>query len=188
MNKTNKVSPYKLFKEWLLNPYPKAELSDEVLKSINPKSILHMFGSMGGITIYLDEYFNNFGLMYCNPLEFYNFLKQLVQKYKIGRYDFSFFASMKMDKTIQELHRKFPMLKQYEIYDLLDRCKDDEENEAFLESLGLNKKPKIIKEKKNKPKKKILKEAATFDDIIIKGIKTMKELEKLFNLEGKCNE
>lgn len=182
--KKKKDSPYKIFKEWMLNSYPKAELSDEVLKAINPKSILHMFGSMGDITIFLDEYFNNFSLMACNPLEFYNFLRQIVQKHKIGKYNFSFFVSMKMDKTIREIQRKLPMLKQYEIYDLLERCKEDEGNDAFLENLGLRKKSKMKKVKKTKKesKKTTPKEALTFDDMFIKAVKTMDDLERLFNL------
>jgi len=143
-----------------------------------------MFGSMGEITIYLDEYFNNFEMMSCNPLEVYNFLRQIVQKHRIGKYDFSFFASMKRDKTIREIHKKLPYLKQYEIYDLLERCKEDDGNEPFLENLGLLKKAKIKKTKKPKKKikKHIPKEASTFDDMVIKDVKTMEDLKELFNL------
>lgn len=182
--KEKKESPYKIFKEWLLNPYPKAELPEEILKAINPKSVLHMFGSLGSITIFLDEYFNNFEMMCCNPIEFYLFLKELVQKHGIKKYDFSFFSSMKRDKTIRDIHRKLPFLKRYEIYDLIERCKEDENN-PFLENLGLLKQSKIkkIKNKKKKVKKKeLLEEASTFDDAIIDNIKTMDDWKRFFNI------
>ena len=185
-----KISPYRVFKDWLLNSYPNAKLSEETLKAINPKSVLHMFGSLGGITIYLDEYFNNFELMKCNPIEFYDFLKQLVQKHHIGKYDFSFFISMKRDKGIKEIQRKLPLLKKYEIYDLIERCKEDEENKSFLENLGLLKKSKMkkIPKTKKKSKKNVPKEALTFEDTFIKDVKTMEDLKRLFNLVGGDNE
>lgn len=180
--KEKKISPYRLFKDWLLNTYPDAELSEDVLKAINPKSVLHMFGSLGEITIYLDEYFNNFEMMCCDSLEFYKFLRDIVQKHNIGKYDFSFFASAKRDKVIQEIHRKLPLLKRYEIYDLIERCKEDENN-PFLENLGLLKQSKIKKIKtKPKKKKKSSKEAVTFDDTIASSVITMEDWQELFNL------
>jgi len=178
---TKKISPYRELKEWMLNSYPNAKLSEEVLRAINPKTVLHMFGSLGGITIFLDDYFNNFDLMYCNPLEFYNFLRSIVQKHRIKKYDFSFFYSLKKDELITKLQRKLPYMKKYEIYDLLEYCKDDTENNSFLENLGLNKsKTKKVKKGK-KVKKEIPKEAKTFEHLNIQNIKTWDDWKRCFN-------
>jgi len=179
-----KVSPYSEFKEWLLNSYPKAVLSEEVIRAINPKTVLHMFGNLGGITIFLDDYFNNFNVMNCNPIEFYKFLKDIVQKHKIRKYDFSFFYSMKKDKIIIELQKKLPYMKKYEIYDLLEYCKEDSDNDSFLENLGLNK-TKKKKIKKSKVSKKIVpEEAKTFEQLSIQNIKTWDDWVNSFNLEN----
>jgi len=175
-------SPYSEFKDWLLNSYPYAKLSEEVIKAINPKTVLHMFGSLGDITVFLDDYFNNFDLMYCDPLEFYNFLKQLVQKYNVNKYDFSFFYSMKKDDLILKLQKKLPHMKKYEIYDLLEYCKEDSNNDSFLENLGLNK-TKVKKVKKTKNKKdnlEIPKEAKTFENLNIQNIKTWEDWKGCF--------
>lgn len=174
-------SPYNEFKDWLLNSYPDAKLSETVIKTINPKTVLHMFGNMGDITIFLDDYFNNFDLMICNPLEFYIFLRQLVQKYNIKKYDFSFFYSMKKDDLILKLQKKFPCMKKYEIYELLECCKEDTDNDSFLENLGLNKtKSKKMKKTNKKDKLEIPTEAKTFDNLTIQNIKTFNDWKDCF--------
>jgi hypothetical protein len=174
-----KTSPYNEFKEWLLNPYPNSTLKEDIIRAINPKTVLHMFGCFGEITIFLDEYFNKFELMNCNPIEFYIFLKEVVQNNRIGKYDFSYFYSMKKDKEIIKLQRKLPYMKKYEIYNLLEYCKDDSENDSFLENLELNKvkKKKVSKKVKDKD---IPLEAETFDDLNLKNIKTFNEWKNCF--------
>jgi hypothetical protein len=161
---TNKFSPYNEFKEWLLNSYPKAILSEIVLRAINPKTVLHMFGKLGGITVFLDEQFNRFELMECDPQEFYSFLKELVQKHKIKKYDFSFFSSISKDEAINKLQKKLPHLKKYEIHNLLEYCQNDPNNDSFLENLGL-KTIKTKKLKKKKTEKKASKKSSSFEDI-----------------------
>lgn len=181
------ISPYRLFKDWLLNPYPNAKLEEAVIRAINPKTVLHMFGNMGGITIFLDDIFNNFDLMSCNPVEFYSFLKGIVQKHSIKKYDFSFFYSMKKDEQIIKLQKMLPHMKKYEIYDLLEYCKDDTDNESFLENLGLNKlKSKKVKTKKSNKdaKKDIPKEAKTFDNMGMQNIRTWEDWKNCFNLSS----
>jgi len=181
----SKISPYTEFKNWLLNSYPNAKLPEDVIKAINPKIVLHMFGSLGGITIFLDEHFNNFDLMSCNPLEFYNFLRDIVQKHRIKKYDFSFFYNLKKDALIIKLQKKLPHLKKYEIYNLLEYCKEDDENDSFLENLELNK-SKVKKVKKSKSIKKtkdeVPSEAKTFEHLNIQNIKTWEDWKKCFNI------
>ena len=63
MIKKKSVSPFTLFREWLLNPIPNIKLKPEIIAALNPRSVLSMFGKTGGITIYLNRYFNNFGTM-----------------------------------------------------------------------------------------------------------------------------
>jgi len=182
MMKQKNVSPYKIFKEWLLNPYPDAELPDVIIRAINPKTVMYMFGKLGEITIFLDEYFNNYDIMYCNPIELYDFLREIVQKYNIKKYEFSFFMSMKTDKLINRLQRKLPYLKKYEIYDLLERCQQDPDNDSFLENLNMKQsKVKKLRKKSKKEKTEIPKEALTFDNMSSDDIKTWEDWKNCFN-------
>ena len=177
------ISPYKIFSEWLLNPCPDAELSEDVIKAINPKTALCMFGKVGGVTVFLDKYFNKFEVMLLKPLEFYLFLKSLVKKYKIKKYDFSYFPTMKRDKTLTEIQMKLPHLKKSEISYLLEKCKNDPRSDSFFESLGIKKDPKIKKIKGKRNKKLSL---STFDDSIINGIETMEDWVGCFTTGGDC--
>jgi len=176
-----KISPYRIFTEWLLNPCPDAELSGDVIKAINPRTVICMFGKIGGLTIFLNDHFNNFSVMNLDPLEFYQFLKSLVKKYKIKKWDFSYFPTMKRDKTISEIQMKLPHLKKSEIIYLLEQCKSDEDYDSFCESLGIRKNPKIKKiKKKGKKNKKLI--VSTFGDSMIKNIRTMDDWIDCFGM------
>ena len=184
--KLKKESPYKTFKEWLLNPYPEATLPDEVLRAINPKSVVKMFGSLGGVTVYLDKYFNTYSVMSCDRLEFYKFLRDMVQEHKIGKYDFSFFLNPTKDKLLQSLHKKFPYLKPYEISILIESYKNDPDvDEAFLENLGLHK-AKTVKIKKTKKTRseEESKNAYIFENTTGYIIKTLQDYKKFFNFDN----
>jgi len=174
----SKPNPYKNFISWLYNSYPNATLSDSVIKSINPRAVLSRYSNMGNLTIFLEEHFNKYDLMGLNHLEFYNFIKLFVKKYRIEQYDYSYFRSTKRDKTLLEIQRKLPHLKEYEISYLLDKCKSDPEYDAFLENLGIKKQEKIKKNKKRKIKgSKII---STFDDGFINSIKTWEDWRACF--------
>lgn len=171
-------SPYSIFKDWLLGTID--ELPDHVKKAINPKSVLQMFGSMGDLTIFLNEYFNNYNIMSLDQMELYGFLKEMVKKHKVNKYGFSFFYSTKQEKDIKELRRLLPHLKFFEISELIEKCKENEEDD-FLSSLGLKCEPKIKKlPKKKKDKTKIIEETTSFDEIKIENVYTFDDWSKLF--------
>ena len=187
MPKTDK-NPYKEFTQWLYNSYPKAELAEWVIKSISPRAILSRYSNQGGITIFLNDLFNKYDLMSLDSLDFYYFIKDIVQKHKINQYDYSFFRSSRRDKTLSEIQKKLPHLKTNEIAKLLELCKNDPENESFLENLGLRKQDKVKKIKKKtrktkKSSKKVL-SISTFDDEMIRRIKTWEDWRACFSYEN----
>lgn len=149
--KVTKISPYREFRDWLLNPMPNKELPMNVIKAINPRSVLCMFGNLHGVSIFLNEYFNTFDVMALPQIEFYKFLKDIVHKHNITPRDFSFYYSEKHNKSLKELNCKFPFLKRHELSTFLEDVKDDPEAEALYESLGLNKyKSKKLTKKEKK--------------------------------------
>jgi hypothetical protein len=173
-----KLSPYREFTNWLLNSNLDIELKPEVLKGLNPIGVLCLFGGVGRVTVYLNKHFNNYGLMYLDQYDFYKFLKIMTLKFNIKRHEFSYFASEKTDKPLQEMHKKFPYLKRYEVYNFLEMIKDDPEYNSFSENLGLN--------KTKKSKSKTVEVVSTFDISMglagIDKIKSFSDWKKCFHL------
>lgn len=180
INKPKKLSPYAEFKNWLLNSYTNERLPEYIIKIINPRVALSMFGKLNNITIFLNLYFNNYGVMSLQNEEFCYFLKSLVQRFRLNRYDFSFFATMKKNKSLKELQQKLPYLKKYEIDNLLQISKEDDRYNSFLENLGLHKYKKV-KIKKSKTTKNS-KQKNTSLDVGLINIKTFNDWRKFFNV------
>lgn len=175
-----KVSPYRAFTDWILNPRQDIELDEKIIKAINPRTVLCMFGGFPNITIFLNKHFNNFGVMYLDNKALYTFLKLMILRFKITKYEFSFFASEKNDKSLSDIQRILPYLKKYEIYDLIERSKDDEDYDSFCETLGL----KGVKRTKVKKVKKVVTESLeslfTETNVNLDEIKTFEDWKKCF--------
>lgn len=147
------ISPWKTFNDWLFDPDFDRELEDDVIKAINPRSIMCMFSGMYEFTIFMNETFNDLSTIFkLKPREFYDFVKKMVHRKSIDKYDTTFLKGEKKDKEIRELHKHLPHLKTYEVKLLLEMCKDDEEYESFAISLGLQKKDKLKKLTKKQKK------------------------------------
>lgn len=156
MSKPKKINPYKLFQDWLFNVMPDPPFPEECLKGINKRAVLASLGKLDGVTIYMDEHFNNFDLMNLDDIEFYKFVRvHIIKKFKVGKWDLSFFKSEKKNKNLKELQKSFPYLKQPEIEVFMELVKDDEDCDMLYESLGMTK-PK--KKKLTKVAKKELSE------------------------------
>ncbi|MCK5018182.1 MAG: hypothetical protein KAS32_14090 [Candidatus Peribacteraceae bacterium] len=152
------ISPYRLLTDWFLNSHPQAKLEDWVIKAVNPRTALCMFGNIPKLTMFLNQTFNNFDIMYLDRLEFYKFLKSMVQRFKMQRRDFSFYFTERGNKSLKELHPIFPGLKLYEISMFLELAQDDSEYESLLDSIGMQKYKKAKKTKAEKKQTQIRKE------------------------------
>jgi hypothetical protein len=155
-------SPYQVFKEWLLDGDAHSDIPEVCLSVLNKRTALCMFGNLGGITIYLNKYFNTYEMMKLSDLDFYKFLKSIVIDKKVNRYEFSFYKHEKEDTSTKKLQEKLPTLKTYEIEFLLDAASNDAEYEGFKEALGIaeietikRKKTSVKKSKKDQPKVQI---------------------------------
>lgn len=169
--KADKFNPYHEFKLWLNNPAPQVPLKEEVIKAINKRAVLGSLGTYGGVTIFLNEWFNTYDMMELDDMEFYRFIKDIIQKFKVNVYkDFSYFKSEKKDKQLAEIHKYFPYLKKEEVSLLLDIIKEDEEYDQFMDYIGLKKYKKIKTPKEKKKSKKM--SIISFNDLkkVIGGI------------------
>lgn len=159
--KKNNLNPWKEFQTWLYSPNMDLELSEDIIRGINPRSVLLMFSGLYDLTIELNDLFNNFNVIFSiDSLEFYNFLKQLVHKKKLTRYDMIYLKMEKIDKIMRESQKKMPHLDKDELGLLIKLCQKSEEEEGFLEFLGLTtvkikkltkKEKERLKEEKNNP-------------------------------------
>lgn len=149
----NQPSPYYIFNAWLFDGDIDREIDEKVLKAVNPRSVLCMFGGHGKLTIFLNDYFNTFKIMSFDHFKFYKMIKEIIIKKGLNRYQNTFYKFEKENKEINSIRRKFPYLKTYEIDYMIKKMKDNNEDQ-FLESIGIidPKKEKIKKPKKVKSK------------------------------------
>lgn len=127
-------------------------MDEDVLRSINHRSALCMFGNLHDITIYLNEYFNTFDVSKLDKLEFFTFLKSIVKTNRLSAKDFSFYAFGGKEKLRKEIMSKFPYLKPYEInllVEKIDNIEDGEYKEVVMETIDPNGRYKFKKIKKS---------------------------------------
>jgi len=155
ISKVKKINPYSEFQKWLNNSLPNAKLHPDVIKALSPRAILSNFCNFGGITIFLDKYFNKWDVMMLDPNEFYGFIKDIYKKNRLSSREFSYFSREKKKISLTEMHRLLPYLKRTEVETFLSLAEDDEEYNDFMASLGLPVKTKKIKLKKGKPKPEV---------------------------------
>lgn len=150
---------YKLFKQWLFDSNTKSELSDDVIKTLNPNSVLAMFSRLGEITIYLNEKFNNYYLFRDNnDRSFYRHLKYIVIRNNLNYNDLIFMDIRKPKKSKDVIHLEniFPFLREYEIKFLEKQILEHPDDNSYLKDIIKNKKHKL--KKATAKQKKILKD------------------------------
>lgn len=188
--KSKKINPYRIFQDWLFNVMPDPSFPEECLKGINKRAVLASLGKLDGVTIYMDKHFNNFDLMNLDDIEFYKFIRvNIIKKFKVGKWDLSFFKSEKKDKNLKELQKTFPYLKTSEIAAFMELVKDDDEVDNLYESLDMYKSKK--KKLTNNAKKEIMsrkKERLIENNIPVSFGDLLKQFNKLpvYDIGGDC--
>lgn len=156
----NKINPWNELKKWFITP--NYEIEDWIFQSLNNRSIIAMFSTMRDGTIFINDYFNNFNIIYLNTKELCQFLKEeICLKFNIQYRDFSYLKTIKKDELTEKMLNYFPNLKRTEIEFFLELI-NDKDKEILDDVLGL-KKYKLSKTKKTK-KKESKSTCKTFDD------------------------
>lgn len=156
--KPKKINPYNVFNTWLHNDMPDPPFPQDIISALNKRSVLAMMGKLDNITVFLNKHFNNYTLMQLDDIEFYKFIRQIYKRFRVGKYETSFFKHEKQSLNLKQLHVFFPCLKRYEVEYFLNAAKKDPEYNSLAECIGLGKIKKKKLTKKEKMKLKSTKE------------------------------
>ncbi|MDY0081519.1 MAG: hypothetical protein RBR95_13135 [Ignavibacteriaceae bacterium] len=131
-------SPYKIVNEWLFDNNLKSELDINIYNSINLTFILNSFSKCFKISLFLNKVFNNIKYIYkIDKYEFLLFLKKLIIKHRISKYDLMYYKIQRVNKEVKSVLSKFPHLKDYESEHLLEVSKNDPDYEDLLMYVGI---------------------------------------------------
>lgn len=169
--------PWKTFTNWLFDGKYHTEPPEEVSKKSSPISNLYcmsLFMNCGSLNHYLNRYLNNYGVFYIPKDEMMKFIKKCVRDFKVSRKNVWYYSKkQKKEKLFEVLSERYPLLKEYEIYQLCDIINKSKDKNEILQGLGLKtdvKKQKVSKkDKKNKENKK---EKQEYSDLNIENFLT----------------
>lgn len=151
-------SEFKTFTNWLFDGKYNTEPPESVSKKSSPVSNLYcisLFMNCGSLNHYLNRYLNNFGIFYIPKDELMKFIKKCIRDFKIPKRNIWYYSKrQKEDKLFDILSKRYPLLKKYEIYQLIEIINKSKDKNEILQGLGLKtdvKKQKVRKkDKKNK--------------------------------------
>jgi len=154
-------SPWALYIQWLNNGNLKSELPEDVIKKINPRSILSSLCNHYDLTIFLNKYFNDFNTLFqtLDIKELCKFIKKIMIEKKFDTYSLKFLKHETTDKYKKDIQPKLPHLKVEEIRLLEKLCIGCPEEKHISEFLGLEKQ----KVEKNRKKTSTQKEKIIVD-------------------------
>jgi hypothetical protein len=113
-----------------------------------------MFLNHGKLNHYLNRYFNNIGLRYLDKEEFFKFIKKCVIDFRVKRNSIPYFKyTGQKNKLFDNLWRKFPTMKKYDISLLCELVDKSKEKDSIYSAFGLDK-PEKEKIKKSEKKQK----------------------------------
>lgn len=146
------TSIFQTYFDWLFNGDMKSPIPPEVLKStspINHQYVISVFLGTPKLNLYLDQYFNNINLWYVEKDELLLFLKKCVKDFRVSRRNLSYISWNRTTKLFDELRRRIPGLKSYEITLLSEIIEKSEERDEIYSTLSLdNEKVKTLKQNK----------------------------------------
>lgn len=153
-----KYNQYTIFNNWLFDGNIQSDFPPEtVMNVVTPKMLMERLCSVGNVTIFLNEYFNNPYIFQIDKKSFFIMIKELVIKKKITFKHFSWYKNNKSDDIISKIRKRFPHLKRQDIETLLIKLDGTEEYNKIMDMIGENKvkKVKLTKKTKNEINKKV---------------------------------
>jgi hypothetical protein len=110
-----------------------------------------MFANHGNLTIFLNEYFNDFKIMSLPDEPFYKMIKTIVTVRNINRYSTTFFSFEKKNKLYTLIQKLDPFLKPYELELFLQKNENTNYYNSLMEMIGESKiKTQKVRSKKRK--------------------------------------
>lgn len=162
--------PYKQFSNYLFDGKYNEDPPEELCRPSSPISQLYaisLFMKCGDLNHFLNKHLNTFTIFQIPKDEVFKFIKNCIKDFNISKHQAWYFSKrQKKNNLFDILSKRYPLLKEYEIYELCDLVNKSEDKNKILEGLGLKvdyKKTKGIKDKK------------------IKKVDNKKEDDKLYN-------
>lgn len=150
--------PWKTFTNYLFDGKYHSDPPEEITKNNSPISNLYcisLFMKCGKLNHYLNRYLNNYGVFYIPKDEMFKFIKKCVRDYNISKKDIWYFSKkQKKNELYDILRERYPLLKEYEIYDMINVINKSKDKNEILQSLGLKKDVKKQKVTKKDKKRK----------------------------------
>jgi len=153
-----KISPYTLLSRWINDGSKNSKIPKDLIddKSIGPQYILYYFQS-SPISAYISNTFNNYNIYTMERVDVYKMIKDIVLK---TGFKPKFIPKQKKinHKLYKILRKKYPYLKPYETYKIIDIIDNSSDKDLIYETVGLKsskpKKKKVTKAQQNKLLKK----------------------------------
>lgn len=159
------ASIFQTYFDWLFNGDMKSPIPPEILKSTSPISqqyAISIFLGNPKLNLYLDQYFNNINLWYIEKDELFLFLKKCVKDFRVNRKNLAYISWNKTTKLYDELRRRIPSLKSYEISLLSEIIDKSDIRDEIYSTFSLeNEKVKHLKQNKVKQDKETIEEFLT---------------------------
>ena len=135
--KEKKVSPYTILNKWLYDGSATSKLPEDLVKdkSISNMYLLYHF-RCSPLNVIISELFNNWGLFSLDRIEVLYFLKECVY---LSGYKPPYVNKVpsKKNKLHECLKERYPFLKSYEVFDLVELIDKSDEKDAVYETFGI---------------------------------------------------
>jgi len=160
------ISIFSQYFSWLFDGDLKSHPPADVIKPNSPISNLYIVSSFllhGKLNSYLNTYFNNFNLSSIDKEELMMFMKRAIKDLKVARKHISYIPWKKTDTMTNELKKRLPEVKEFEIPLLVDIIEKSEDRDSIYSALGLDK----LKTTREKGKKKVVEKKASNKKITV---------------------
>lgn len=151
--KNQKGNPYKSLNQWLYDNNDKSSIPEDVLEATNigPQYILYFFRA-SKYSVLINSIFNNYYIFSLPKKDVLKLIKWCVRRTKFKP---RFIPKQKKtdSKLGKILRQKYPLLKEYEILQLIDYIENSDDKDAIYEAFGLKKGRKSSSKKGNKKQK-----------------------------------
>lgn len=141
-----KLSPFTQVIYYITGKLDEEDIDIKLINSLPVNYILQMCVDIDELVVYLDEYFNNYGLTKLDTFDLVKFLRKVFSQIPNSKYRNWYFPNKpSKNDVLKNFHERYPWLKKDEIELLYDHLLSKEEKEMIDETFNPTYKGKIKK-------------------------------------------
>jgi sulfur relay (sulfurtransferase) DsrC/TusE family protein len=145
------MSPFTQVIYFITGKLNEEDIDEKLINGLPTHYILQMCTNVDELNIYLNEYFNNYGVIKLSTMDLIQFLRKIFTQIPNSKYRNWFFPKKpSKNETLKNFHEKYPWLKKEEIQMLYDELLDKEEKSMVDETFDPTFKNKTRKSRKKK--------------------------------------